>query len=621
MNQCPFPDLIQPLTRTAPSLALPFRPARPPSHIRDRALFLFIPFYTPPDSDRAAELLYCLDRNLETELFARIILMIDDDSPVPRPDRRIGALRLGRRPTYLDWLCAAQQICPGHIAVLANSDIHFDASISRLADIFAADSQSFIALSRFDRRGADLIAHPNPHWSQDTWAVVPSADGILFNDTRFDVPLGVPRCDNKIAYVFATQGYKVVNPFPVVRSIHVHETDLRYYNKKEDRRVLGGVAYVHPNATLTEPAKLDLDIWTVRSSQVNDVKVNRSLEKWAEEARIAALPRPAWLAHDADWQYPAITEKHAFIRMQEELPAEPGVFDAAYLGFPFATLLDLHAQHGPDHPRTRTLQGALDAMIPGLKKYQKVVTVSQHIRARQFSQIFANAGVTDLFWSHCTIGENEFPGSPPIRVHPFPLYPVQMMPRGEDDIDRPRRWLFSFVGARAQKNYLSDVRTLIIEILSSDPRGKVIDREAWHYQKVVYDAQVLGRVQSSPDLVNENDSAVFRDVMDNSVFTLCPSGSGPNSIRLWEAMVNGSIPVILSDTWAAPGDPELWQAATIRCAETAEAVAALPERLEAVAGDPERLRAMREALSVLTERYGPEGFVGDLEKLILPEQC
>ena len=40
--------------------------------------------------------------------------------------------------------------------------------------------------------------------------------------------------------------------------------------------------------------------------------------------------------------------------------------------------------------------------------------------------------------------------------------------------------------------------------------------------------------------------------MANSKFSLCPSGSGPNSIRFWESLSFGTIPVLLSDTYVLP---------------------------------------------------------------------
>ncbi|MEO9876493.1 MAG: exostosin family protein [Anderseniella sp.] len=578
-----------------------------------KTLNLFLPYYTPQDHERAVELQYCLNRNLDSGLFAKIIMLVDDDSIAPREDRRLSILRFDRRPTYLDWVRESRQRCPGQISVLANSDIYFDDSIGQILKIFMSEPNAFIALSRFDRTGDTLTPHANPHWSQDTWAFIPGEDDSKIHDKRFDVPLGVPRCDNKIVYVFATQGYRVFNPFPFVRSIHVHETNLRYYNKKNDRRVIGGVAMAHPGNTLLEHAKLDIEIWPERSDQATGVRLNRTLETWAREAQEAAEPRPAWIAHNEDWQYPAITERHAFHRMRGLLTDAPRVTSTVYLGFPFATLIDLHTHLGPDHHRTQTLQDALDKLTSKLKSYDRVVTVAQHIRVRECAHFFANAGVTDLFWSHCVIGKRSFPGWANMQLHPFPLFPVQQVPHRSEDFDRPRRWLFSFVGSRALDHYLTDARNLIIDLLSADARGNVVARDGWHYERVVYDTQVLGT--SSPvegELINDTHSDDFCQIMDQTTFALCPSGSGPNSIRLWESVLNGAIPVILSDTWAAPGDPALWEAATISCAETPEAISALPNQLAAIAADPARMTTMREALLTLGKRYGPDGFVADV---------
>jgi hypothetical protein len=43
----------------------------------------------------------------------------------------------------------------------------------------------------------------------------------------------------------------------------------------------------------------------------------------------------------------------------------------------------------------------------------------------------------------------------------------------------------------------------------------------------------------------------------DSRFTLCPSGSGPNYIRLWESLACGCIPVLLADTLDLPNH-KLW---------------------------------------------------------------
>ena len=587
-----------------------------------QCLNLFVPFYTPPDKERAKEILHCLEKNVTSKLFGSIVLLVDDDTDIPFDGPEISIVRLDNRPTYLDWVNESRLRCPGQVSILANSDIYFDDSIARLLELFRSNPSAFVALSRLEKGDEGLTAHPNPHFSQDTWAFLPKRGVDLPSQRALNIPIGVPRCDNKIAYVFATEGYEVHNPYPIIRSMHVHQTNLRYYNKRGDRRILGGVAMVHPSESLFQPSKLDLEIWSIQSQHFNGVRLNRSLESWAKAERKAAEPRPAWLAHDAEWQYPAVTERQAFYQMREALGDEDQVTSAVYLGFPFATLIDLRLNLGKDHKRTKELSNALYNLRSQLKAYERVVTVSQHIRTRECLDLFTDAGVTDLYWSHCVKGQSNFPGYLDMRIHPFPLYPVQQLPRDEGDHDRKRMYLFSFVGARGADNYLTQARNHIIDLLSTDPRGLVISRDNWHYNKTVYDAQILGRVaEGSKGVVNEDRSAEFRRIMDESVFSLCPSGTGPNSIRLWESLLNGSIPVILADTWQAPGDPEIWEAACVTCEETPEAVAALPEVLAKLASDPAAIARKRAAIQILSRRYGPENFVADiLESEIFPNQ-
>jgi hypothetical protein len=431
---------------------------------------------------------------------------------------------------------------------------------------------------------------------------------------QLDIPLGVPRCDNKVAYVFSLGGYKVVNPFGDIRSVHMHETALRYYDKKGDTRIKGGMAMVHPSPSLTAPAPLEIEIWSLNSTQYASPKINKSLERWREERVLETQRARRIFAHDDSWQYPAITEKHAHDRMQAEADAGnllPG--DTAYLAFPWATLIDLstHAQHRRD--KIGQLQAALDMLAHQIAPYKRVITVCQHIRMRQFSELFARAGVTDIYWSHSELEQPLLPEATDITLHPFPLYPVQQVRVSHEDIHAPRPVLYSFVGAKSSNIYMTQSRTMILDALKNDPRGTIIDRDTWHYNKVVYDKQILDRATPDQGPLEDDSAALqFRKIMSESLFTLCPSGTGPNSIRLWEAALNGSIPVIMSDCYQPPYDAALWSMATVTCAETAEAIQALPARLEALRADPAVLRRKQLALYLLCQRYGPAGFVHDI---------
>lgn len=317
------------------------------------------------------------------------------------------------------------------------------------------------------------------------------------------------------------------------------------------------------------------------------------------------------VAHDAEWQFPAITEQHAFHRLRQV--GVPG--GVIYVAFPFATLIDRLDRRTPEAEPLRAALVALCRDLPPLPR----VTVCQHIGLRLHLGLFAEAGIGDIFWPHATPQDLTAPDALP-RLHPFPLFPVQVPEALPESLAETgsRDYLFCFAGARAQPWYLTRVRDWILDDLAGDPRGTVIGRETWHYNRVVYDHQIARKPEAADPaaLVDAARSAEFGTLLRQSLFALCPSGTGPNSIRLWEALGAGAIPVILSDRFAPPGDPALWATATVTCPEDRAALRALPDRLAALAAEPVRLAAMRAAGRAIWHRYGPAGFVPDIEELL-----
>jgi len=331
------------------------------------------------------------------------------------------------------------------------------------------------------------------------------------------------------------------------------------------------------------------------------------------------LRKPGLIALDADWQFPAITEQHAFRRMQEGSRLSPK--GALYVAYPWATLIDKLQNKAKDRDLHLDRFEQFCALLPaGVPK----VTVCQHIHARRYLDLFRQAGIADVFWSHATPEDAAATtDAVDLRLHPFPLYPVQVveaLPEAGADADGVARpHLFSFIGARANQYYITQARNWILDFLAEDSRGLVIGRDGWHYQKVVYDHQVYGKAKEgdTATLVDRSASDEFRDSLLNSTFSLCPGGSGPNSIRLWESIGAGAIPVILADSWAPPGDRRLWDLAAVFCTETPEDVKALPDRLAAIAADPARLAQMRHAMRQIWILYGPQGFVSDVQERLL----
>jgi hypothetical protein len=236
--------------------------------------------------------------------------------------------------------------------------------------------------------------------------------------------------------------------------------------------------------------------------------------------------------------------------------------------------------------------------------------VGQHIEMLQHAALLRRCGVTDLFWSHATTGLHHHQG---LRLHPFPLYPVRCATHPEPAGGIPlaqRRWLYSFQGVYRPELYLTPVRQWILA-LPPRPDALLESRREWHFEQQVYREQVHGQsADAARHTALAAEASSYAETLQQSVFALCPSGSGPNSIRLWEALGYGAIPVILANTLALPGDPALWRQAALRVPETAEAVAALPAQLAALRQQPERLVAMQTAGQQLWQRYGlPDGVV------------
>ncbi|MDR7126693.1 exostosin family protein [Pseudotabrizicola sp. 4114] len=583
-----------------------------------RQIHLYLPYYLSDDFERQKELDRCLQKNTEVGAIDRIFLLIDDGHQPPITSDKITQIHTEGRPNYAQWVEFTQKNSQDAISVLANSDIYFDEGIVGMEKVLAASPHAFVALSRYEVVGDEISMHPNPHWSQDAWAIdgrVSLPDALRL---KLSIPLGVPRCDNKVAYIFSLHGYDIFNPCQFVRSYHLHESRLRAYDQHVDKRILGGTAWVYASEAIDTPSRMVFDVWTLKPEPVERIKVNDTII--VKEKQGLGRPRKEAdrliVAYDHNWQFPAITEQHAYEKLVQDTHLRHGDESVRYLAFPWATLIDnlLHNKKNPE--RTAFFKQKLLSLKPQLQGARTVVTVCQHIHMLRFQSIFHEMGVTDIFWSHAVKGLPGLPDHPEIALHPFPLYPVQAEGHWNAPPKR-KKHLYSFVGAKANQYYLTEARNIIIDDLSKTKTGFIVGNETWHYNKVVYDFQVRGLVDKPDALVDNSASEQFRQLLLESVFSLCPSGTGPNSIRLWESIGLGSIPVIIADTLALPGDPALWEQAAVFCAEDRASIMALPARLAKLHSDPEALKTKRHAMAQLWELYGIDSFVYDVRALLL----
>ena len=195
-------------------------------------------------------------------------------------------------------------------------------------------------------------------------------------------------------------------------------------------------------------------------------------------------------------------------------------------------------------------------------------TCCQHIRFRELESILFNLNVKKLYTPHKCIGEGRLGD---IELLACPLFAVNYEDstrnsvfKEKDLIEMKRPLLFSFMGG-LQPGYLTDIRERIFK-MNKKQDVFIENTGGWHFNNIVYTNLQNFEQEENVSIEHKGGTQRYNEVMMNSRFSLCPSGTGPNSIRFWESLAIGTIPVLFSDTLELPHH-ELWENSIVRVEE------------------------------------------------------
>lgn len=247
------------------------------------------------------------------------------------------------------------------------------------------------------------------------------------------------------------------------------------------------------------------------------------------------------------WQYPVITEKTVFIQQKK---------NENFIGLPWATIID----------KKIDVSNLIKELKTKLKKEKIYITCCQHIYFKIIINYLNQININILYTPHKTKNTDKINN---IIIKSCPLYAANLEDKERNkefiNIDfnkQKRKVLYSFIGSY-QSFYISKIRELLLNKIKHPENCIVIYRNEWHFQKEVYDKQIVGKMINSNDKVKLlSNCKIYNKVLLNSKFSLCPSGSGPNSIRFWESLGVGSIPILFSDTLDLPYH-DLWKNAIL----------------------------------------------------------
>jgi len=161
------------------------------------------------------------------------------------------------------------------------------------------------------------------------------------------------------------------------------------------------------------------------------------------------------------------------------------------------------------------------------------------------------------------------------------------------DIEQPSniKYFFSFLGRASTHSIRSDVLRL-----DSDT------------------SPCLDASSAATRFPNFDYSRTYDELLRDSQFILCPRGIGASSVRIFEAMRAGRVPVIISDDWLpAPGLP--WKDISVRILE--KEISSIPDVLSRI---PNPLKMGVKSRELYDQYFSREVFLKSLVKSILSDR-
>ena len=267
-------------------------------------------FFKHKSSDRFQEIKECLRQNCINPHIDRIVLINEKDYSSEfksiSGSRKIQQIISGKRLTYADFLKYVHTYVPANVyTILCNADIFFKDSLLDLHKINMTDKMLGLLrwdvpalpaltqsnrLEDIDLDGASKIFGPRAD-SQDTWIFL--SDSIKSRNwdyKKLDFELGQAGCDNAFAGQILRQKFLLSNPSLSFKTFHLHNTNIRNYDKKDyirsDIYINLAPTYIIDSKQETVPAGTptmignDLVSFEVKSSSMsNEITYCTMLEK------------------------------------------------------------------------------------------------------------------------------------------------------------------------------------------------------------------------------------------------------------------------------------------------------------------------------------------------------
>lgn len=209
--------------------------------------------------------------------------------------------------------------------------------------------------------------------------------------------------------------------------------------------------------------------------------------------------------------------------------------------------------------------------------------ICQHIKYEDIIPLLKKIGVKTLFTPHAILGK-VYEG---IDVVAFP----HVAANGIEGAINKDIW-YSFIGC----SNTHPVRKIIFT-MQHPANTIIIERKNWHW------ANAFKPGSASIDQ-QQVEALEYQEALARSRFSLCPRGTGASTIRFWESLQAGAIPVLFADAMTLPEGFD-WESCVVKIAE--KDVQSIGKRLSSIS--PKREAIMRKQCIQAYNLFSEENFV------------
>jgi hypothetical protein len=197
-------------------------------------MILMVGLYEDAAPSRMAEFVECLRLNGANPIIERVVCFIESAATPDEVQGRwpvlanpkIEWIRHGQRVTYAFLIDHANRHFKDAVVGIANADIHFDDTLMLLDEVPLRGQMLCLSRWEVDEKGAPQ--HFDRPDSQDAWIFQAPVTGV---NCAFS--LGLPGCENRLAYEAERAGLTLSNPSRSIRAHHLHRSRVRRYTDKD----------------------------------------------------------------------------------------------------------------------------------------------------------------------------------------------------------------------------------------------------------------------------------------------------------------------------------------------------------------------------------------------------